>query len=953
MSRHSDLLRDVVAVLFLWLLVVGFFWRIGPAGRVLAGGDVFTYFYPYWAEATRAIRAGRLPLWNPFLFMGAPFLANSQVGFFYPLNWPLWLLFPADRSVHLTIVLHLCLAALNAYLWGRSSLRLGRLGAWAVGAVFSLSGYLGTQAEHVNQLQGLAWLPLMLMLYDQLSDSRSRASSRRKAFFGVAALIGLVVLAGHTQTAFISLFGLAAYGIGPALWFALRNRDWRTALRRATFFGLTVAVGTGLAAVQIAPTWELAQRSVRARGLPLSERVSFSLSPLDVGRALLPRFARAVPPDDIEHVAYLGIAGLALAIVGLTVTVCRRREQRSTVPFHSQSVDVGLLVLTCVGLFFALGLYNPLYLLFARYIPGFAHFRVPARWLALYVVGAAACAGRGVETIWRGEHLRKGPVLAVVVALLILILWAVGGAWWSEGQGLGSVDVVAWMVTAVAVVGMLLAAGRAPRLVVLVLLATLIAELCLASLVLPHARATAPQAFTSFRPALAHLVDPEPRDVAPGGRFLSMSDTTFDPGDLSLIETIYGPQLTAEQLYEFVVATKQKEIANPNLPLAFRVPAVDGYDGGVLPVERYVMLQRLLLPVEDVSIDGRLRENLASLPDGRWLSLFNVQYLVTDKLRDAWIADVFYDLEHEVRLSEREKAQVPHVPRFEATAVGLVSHLEGAVELPEGLAVGVVSVRFDDGTVRTFELRAGEQVPRTATDQGEADCSAHRLRWAEPSAPLTITLEATLPQGRWVVRGMSLIDERTGSFQSLVVSDRGRFRLVHSGDVKIYENLDVLPRAFVVPRARVVASDQRALRGMQEPAFDPVSELIVHADDPPCRTQDLGWTMSSDSAVGSDRAGSVDVTITEYLAERVVVEVELDEPGYLVLTDAWHPGWRGIVDGERVPVCRADLLFRTIALEPGEHQIVFVFRPVSLAVGGGMSAISLALLVLVSRWIFR
>jgi hypothetical protein len=167
--QPTDLLCDLLAVLLLWALVLVFFWRIALAGRVLAGGDVFTYFHPYWVEATRAIRAGRLPLWNPYLFLGAPFLANSQVGVLYPLNWLLWLLLPAYRSIHLTIVLHLCLAALNAYLWGRASLRLGRVGAWAVGATFALGGYLGAQVEHVNQLQGLAWLPLMLMLYDRNS----------------------------------------------------------------------------------------------------------------------------------------------------------------------------------------------------------------------------------------------------------------------------------------------------------------------------------------------------------------------------------------------------------------------------------------------------------------------------------------------------------------------------------------------------------------------------------------------------------------------------------------------------------------------------------------------------------------------------------------------------------------------------------------------------------------
>ena len=319
--RPLNFIRDFGAIALLWALVIACFWKITLAGRVLAGGDVFTYFYPYWAEATRAIRAARLPLWNPYLFMGVPFLANSQVGFFYPLNWLLWLLLPAHRSLHLTIALHLCLAALNGYLWGQSSLRLGRAGAWTVGATFALGGYLGAQVEHVNQLQGLAWLPLMLFLWDKISDPSAPAEQEtqspisnpdKAAFIGLAVVIGLVLLAGHTQTAFISLVGVAIYGLGPTLWRAVRQREWGALARGAALLAAAAGLGAALAAVQLIPTWELARFSVRAGGLPFKERVSFSLSPFYLARALLPGF-EAVPPEHIEHVAYVSVAGLALA----------------------------------------------------------------------------------------------------------------------------------------------------------------------------------------------------------------------------------------------------------------------------------------------------------------------------------------------------------------------------------------------------------------------------------------------------------------------------------------------------------------------------------------------------------------------------------------------------------------------------------------------------------------
>jgi hypothetical protein len=952
--QPTNPLRDILAVLSLCALVCTCYWRIALAGRILAGGDAFTYFYPYWAEATRAIQAGRLPLWNPYLFMGAPFLANSQVGVFYPLNLVLWLLLPAYQSLHLTIVLHLCLAALNAYLWGRSSLRLGRIGAWAVGATFALGGYLGAQVEHVNQLQGLAWLPLMLTLWDR---GIANQQISKTALAGLAVAIGLVLLAGHTQTAFISLVGLATYGLGPMAWRGSRRREWKPLIRRVLLLAAAACLGAALAAAQLTPTWELTRLSVRAGGLPFKDRISFSLTPFYLTHALLPDFAEPAIPAHIEHVAYVGIAGLALAAVGIYTT---SRRQPANQPSNQPTANLPIYFLTSLGLFLSLGAYNPIYLLLARYVPGFAHFRVPGRWLALYALGTAALVGFGAEGLlhrrvrvtWRGLAL-------FTAALALLAGWAVVGVRIGEGGRVGWPTVAGWAAGTALTVALLLATTRAPRLATAGLLVLLIAELLAASTSLPHSRATAPQAFTSLRPAIAHVLanegDPPPR-------FISMSDITFDPGDLYEIEVIYGPQLSTDALYDYVVATKHKEVLSPNLPLAFGVPAVDGYDGGVLPLARYVTLQRLFLPEGEVSIDGRLRENLTAIPDGRWLSLFNVRHVITDKLHDAWLDDVFYDLQLGAQLARGETAVVARVPRFEATALGLVSYLRGGATLPDGTPVGVVEVGFGEGITRTFELRAGEHTaeglygpdvahaqaavgghfwpPAPSTDamstaeggQTEGSDYVTRLRWEDPAAPVAVIVRATLPQGELVVRGTSLIDERTGSFQALVLSDQGRFRLAHSGDVKIYENLDVLPRAFLIHQATVAGDDEEALALMEEPTFDPAMEVVLAAE-----------TGTRGQPASAGFAGSA--TIISYQPERIEIEVEASSPGYLVLTDAWYPGWKATADGEPVPMHRADILFRAVAVKAGQHRVVFIFRPVSLHIGAGVSLAGLTGLI--------
>ena len=62
-------------------LVVLFFNQMVFTDLILARGDTFLYFYPYWQMAADALRVGEIPFWNPHIFMGAPLIANSQVGF--------------------------------------------------------------------------------------------------------------------------------------------------------------------------------------------------------------------------------------------------------------------------------------------------------------------------------------------------------------------------------------------------------------------------------------------------------------------------------------------------------------------------------------------------------------------------------------------------------------------------------------------------------------------------------------------------------------------------------------------------------------------------------------------------------------------------------------------------------------------------------------------------------
>src|SRR5688572_21324168 len=95
-------LLPALALLFLSLLV---FEKLAFSDMILARGDTYHYFYPYWDARNEALRAGELPLWTPDIFMGAPLLADPQIGSFYPPNW-LMIPFNAPDGIRYSILLH-------------------------------------------------------------------------------------------------------------------------------------------------------------------------------------------------------------------------------------------------------------------------------------------------------------------------------------------------------------------------------------------------------------------------------------------------------------------------------------------------------------------------------------------------------------------------------------------------------------------------------------------------------------------------------------------------------------------------------------------------------------------------------------------------------------------------------------------------------------------------------
>lgn len=135
-----------------------------------------------------------------------------------------------------------------------------------------------------------------------------------------------------------------------------------------------------------------------------------------------------------------------------------------------------------------------------------------------------------------------------------------------------------------------------------------------------------------------------------------------------------------------------------------------------------------------------------------------------------------------------------------------------------------------------------------------------------------------------------------------------------------------VPRTFVAGRA-VVADGRAALEALLDPAFDAGRDVVLASG--------VRGAPPGGGSPGSSR-------IIAFRADRVEIEAELEGAGYVVLVDGFDPWWRATVDDRETPVLRANVAFRAVAAGPGQHRIIFAYRPHPVFAGLVVAGLGLA-----------
>jgi hypothetical protein len=932
------------------LLYIAFFAPVLFTGRLLAPGDGLIYYLPaFYAPNHR---------WTDLIFGGYPLMGDSQnMTWYLPAMLLRWLPNTWNAFVILAYVLAGSFAYCYAYILTGSC-----LAATVGGLVYSLSGFMMAHLGHVTIIHAAAWIPLYFCALERLRQSWSIP------WLIVGSLaITCSFLGGHPQ---IAIYGLSLGGIyaGVRGWQAPTGR-WRYYRGILGIFGL----GLLLCSVQILPAIEFSHLTNRALltfeqfaslSLPVEQILQvlfpylfggpFLFSGLGSGPYQLPYWGRW---NLAEITGYMGLLPLMLAAIGM-IAAARQRHLRPIVVFWGLTGLVALLLALGDGTVLS-------HLLYA--VPPYNQFRAQGRHLMEVTLACSVLAALGVAAIeakWASRRLIWGTVGGGLLVMLLSLwsIWHRSGHFQAAANQVGIRSLSLWPGNNPAIVIPLLIFGGGALVLLLwsnrrrqrwkswLLITVLVLDLSSFGwfwewqLRSPSRQMLVPNQTVQLYRSRLRLNHQ---------RFFTLNAVTA-----ALINPFQTSDLAQRKAL-------QDNAIFPNMTRLWALPSADGYSPFILT--RVAEMLRM-------GSDGSLSE-LPINPQNRGLDLMAVKYLLvprtvidrtmggaalsSDRATITWSqADLGLVIGAGgcMTLPSHSTVQIDFEDRDQtATAIGLVSALGCAVQLPNNAAVAQVQVTDFQGKVEQHSVLAGRDTAETAydcpdvqprmqhqrapiyQDRPGARCRSYEyvslLQLKRPQSVRQLTIKLTHPMVMLRLSRISLFDQHTKQSRSVQPMELNpQWQPVEqSPSGMIYQNQQALPRAWLVAETIPLTSAQvlQAIQTSQLPngsVYQPQRMALV---------EDTKAMLHAPTLQSTDHVQILDLGATQ-----IRLQTHAAASTFLVLSDVFYPGWQATIDGQPTQIFPTNYVQRGVQVPAGEHLVEYRFEPWSFKLGASISLVS-------------
>ncbi len=966
LGRNPQSIATGIALLLLPLI---YFFPAVMGKVTLAPGDGWTQILGIRILIGQMLAQGELPLWNPYIFAGMPLLASIQPGALYPPTWLFALLSP-QVAMNVLVLTTYHLALFGTYLFAR---RIGctRVGALIAAMTFSFGGYMVAHLGHTNRINAAAWLPWILLAVEML-----HRQLRWRWVTAGALFIALQVFAGDPQMTLYTAMTVGAYAV---------FRFVRTEPpSRATFaVGLVVmVVGSALLAmIQLLPARELLKLGDRA-GIDYQYFAQFSFPPSQVFELFFPYFfgGAATAPYSVpywgrwnltETCGYVGMTAWLLAFAAVFA-----RKRLSPTKSHEDGTKSGTngsgflrdsscdfvgkdlprsikfwAIFAVVALLLSFGSFLPFGInKLLHQVPVFNLFRAAGRNLMEFDFALAMLAGLGATVLTQLDRALVRRVLLKSAGLVaaIAIAGAVVYRFFSErlkaevpiptnaGAWSNPELYVPLVFLLLSVAAVMLYARRWSALSGAVLIAVLFLDLFAFGFFYEW-RLIDDNAFN----VAARIADP------PTVKFIKAREADWN--SFRIVSQSVNPFGANADLLNY-----------PNFAIARGLQSINGYDPA--------RLGQMAEIAGRVTLDGVITEPISLAANAQGFNLLNAKYLLKERPAPAaktisHEGIAFNDRQFDLRLKRNAQVQVD--AKATADELAIISALENIRSIPDGTPVANIKLRTAGGQVIERQMLAGRDTSLWTANSAATIASFNKIGFRgqgylvrlkfDRAEIESLEFNCLLGEGDLIITRASLFDSATSAshFLNEVSLSPERWRkLADFGEVELYENLKVRPRAWLATKA-VLAPSVEVMRSIETgrmadgSPIDLTDTVLLEAEL--FANRQLKTPLASSAVTSSPNS---QVRITRYEPRRIELQSNSSQPGFLVLSEIYYRGWEAWVDGQRTSVERVNFTLRGVELSPGDHKIEFVFRAPSFRTGAAWSLAGV-LLLLVGGFVFH
>ncbi|MDR4508615.1 MAG: YfhO family protein [Candidatus Brocadiaceae bacterium] len=440
-SKH-----DWFALLTLFLMTTAYFHNvlIPLDASILSSQNTDTHHQLfYWRYfGFKTLSQGIIPLWNPYIYSGAPFVAGVQSAVFYPLNL-IFLVLPVHVAINYSIMLHIFLSGVFTYLYLRHlglSKAEQKSGPSHIGGLsrpsciiasiifmFCAPQIFHVYPGHLPNLCTMIWLPLILLFLELFLRTRD-------IFYVLSGGIAVAcnILAGHPQYFFYTAIAVVVYCIIRIIQEFYGHKSWKYVAHHMTGLFVLYLAGVLLATIQLLPAFEMVKHSTR-QALSYEWVGQFSFAPENFLTFFIPDFFGDMLKSPYWGRYYLWEMSLYIGILPFMLCAFASFYFRNT---YTKT----FLILAFCMMILALGKFTPVFKILYTVVPGFDLFRGNSKFIFIVAFSLSVLSGIGSEYLQDTVTAKKGKSsllyiitgIVVIISLFLLIFFFFGtgyGAW--------------------------------------------------------------------------------------------------------------------------------------------------------------------------------------------------------------------------------------------------------------------------------------------------------------------------------------------------------------------------------------------------------------------------------------------------------------------------------------------------------------------------------------------